>query len=45
MEISLENLHVILGLKGLNESFGSTSGYSLLIVMTYCTSGFNDACL
>lgn len=23
----------------------STSGYSLLRVMTYCTSEFNDACL
>ena len=28
-----------------NGSFGSASGYSLLRVMTYCTSEFNDACL
>ena len=27
-----------------NGSFGSASGYSLLRVMTYFTSEFNDAC-
>lgn len=27
-----------------NGSFGSASGYSLLRIMTYCTSEFNDAC-